>query len=129
MVVETVQPKNVNMINEATQTQQNSKPLKLTSNGGLIESDSIDYLKPTYITDSDEVIRERYEKDGYVLMKNLIPKEVIREMRRKLVFKFYFKYKIIVKQIRLDTLNLYNVQAYLKKVLTLLMEYLSVVIQ
>ena len=83
MVVETVQSKNVNMINEATQTQQNSKPLKLTSNGGLIESDSIDYLKPTYITDSDEVIRERYETDGYVLMKNLIPKEVIREMRRK----------------------------------------------
>ena len=129
MVVETVQPKNVNMINEATQTQQNSKPLKLTSNGGLIESDSIDVLKPTYVTDSDEVIRERYEKDGYVLMKNLMPKEVIREMRRKLVFKFYFKYKIIVKQIRLDTLNLYNVQVYLKKVLILLMEYLPVVIQ
>ncbi|TIB73777.1 hypothetical protein E3Q06_01492 [Wallemia mellicola] len=58
------------------------KGYKLTSNGGPIDDKNVAFLKETAKDAPIDVIRERYENDGYVLVKGLLPIEVVRKMRR-----------------------------------------------
>ncbi|TIB36441.1 hypothetical protein E3P86_02512 [Wallemia ichthyophaga] len=58
------------------------KGFKLTSNGGAIEDENIGWLKETSKDAPVELIKERYIKDGYVLVKGLLPVEAVKNMRR-----------------------------------------------
>ncbi|KAF2496228.1 hypothetical protein BU16DRAFT_581617 [Lophium mytilinum] len=77
----------------ATLTQSNPIPAhelhiepnelpKLRSNyGKYIESDSVGWMRSTPIDTPMEEIRRRFEEDGYVWMKDVIPREDVLDMR------------------------------------------------
>lgn len=61
--------------------------LELHSSGGPIDKDSIGWLKPADRNTPIEEMRQRYEADGYIWVKQLIPKEDVWRMRET-----YFSY-------------------------------------
>ncbi len=61
--------------------------LELHSSGGPIDSDSIGCLKPTSKDTPLEQMREQYARDGYLWVKDVLPKEDVWKMRET-----YFDY-------------------------------------
>ncbi|KAL9069139.1 MAG: hypothetical protein Q9157_006280, partial [Trypethelium eluteriae] len=56
---------------------------KLRSNyGNVIDSESTGWLKPTPRDTPLEEMRRRFDEDGYVWVKNVIPREVVLDMRQ-----------------------------------------------
>jgi len=58
-------------------------PLHLKSSGGIIESPSIGRLRPTPIMTAMEEIRKRYDEEGYVWLKGLLPSSDVWNARRE----------------------------------------------
>jgi hypothetical protein len=59
---------------------------KLRSNyGKYVDADSVGWMRPTPIDTPMEEIRQRFEDDGYVWMKNVIPREDVLDMREQYV--------------------------------------------
>jgi len=55
---------------------------KLRSNyGAYLDSDTVGWMKETPITTSMEEMRRRFELDGYVFVKNVMPREDVLDMR------------------------------------------------
>ncbi|KAF3019838.1 hypothetical protein E8E14_013226 [Neopestalotiopsis sp. 37M] len=50
-------------------------------NDGLLASDEVDKLHPSYPSEPMEVLRERYNKNGYLLLKGLLPREDVLSAR------------------------------------------------
>ncbi|KAE8149874.1 hypothetical protein BDV25DRAFT_172547, partial [Aspergillus avenaceus] len=63
------------------------KTLKLESNFGGMILEQIGYLQPTSKDTPLEIMHERFNRDGYLLVKGLLPKEPVLQCRRE-----YFKY-------------------------------------
>jgi phytanoyl-CoA hydroxylase len=61
--------------------------LELHSSGGAIDPDSVGWLRPSSKDTPIEQLREQYNRDGYLWMKGVLPKEDVWEMR-----KTYFDY-------------------------------------
>ncbi|CZR52431.1 uncharacterized protein PAC_02308 [Phialocephala subalpina] len=61
--------------------------LELHSSGGLIDKDSLGWLRPTTKDTPLEEMRARYVRDGYLWVKDVLPKEDVRKMRET-----YFEY-------------------------------------
>lgn len=62
-------------------------PLKLRSSGGIIEPHFLGKLRPTHLDTSMEEIRKRYEDDGYVWLKGLLPPSDVWDARKE-----YFRF-------------------------------------
>lgn len=61
---------------------------KLRSNyGNIVNSSSIGWMRPTPIDTSIDEIRRRFEEDGYIWMKNVIPREDVLDMREQYVLR------------------------------------------
>ena len=58
-------------------------PLELHSSGGIIEPQFLGKLKPTSMDTPIEEIRRRYEQDGYVWLKRLLPPADVWNTRRE----------------------------------------------
>ncbi|KAH8893978.1 hypothetical protein GQ53DRAFT_860091 [Thozetella sp. PMI_491] len=56
--------------------------LSLESNFGPMDKDSIGYLQPTLASTPIEIMRERFERDGYLFVKGLLKKEDVLACRR-----------------------------------------------
>lgn len=56
--------------------------LDLESNFGPMQPDTIGYLQPTSADTSLEIMHKRYSTDGYLFVKNLLPKDKVLECRR-----------------------------------------------
>jgi len=55
---------------------------KLRANqGDYVDKDSVSRMQPTPSSAPLEEIRKRYENDGYVWLKHLIPREHVYDMR------------------------------------------------
>ena len=55
---------------------------KLRSNyGAYLDSDTVGWLKETPIPTSMEEMRRRFEEDGYIWVKNVMPREDVLDMR------------------------------------------------
>ncbi|KAB8222349.1 hypothetical protein BDV33DRAFT_229624 [Aspergillus novoparasiticus] len=63
------------------------KNLRLEGNFGPMDPERIGYLQPTSKDTPLEVMRERFNRDGYLLVKGLLPKEPVLKCRRE-----YFEY-------------------------------------
>ncbi|ETS74144.1 hypothetical protein PFICI_14010 [Pestalotiopsis fici W106-1] len=50
-------------------------------NDGLLASNEVDKLQPSYPSEPMEVLRERYNKNGYLLLKGLLPREDVLSAR------------------------------------------------
>ncbi|KAJ9643997.1 hypothetical protein H2201_006674 [Coniosporium apollinis] len=55
--------------------------LELHSSGGPIDEDSLGWLEPTSKDTSAEQMRERYNRDGYLWVKGVLPKDDVWKMR------------------------------------------------
>lgn len=61
-------------------------PLSLRSNqGGQLDPTSTGWLEPVQMDVSWADMRARYEKDGYLWVKNVIPREAVLDMREQYV--------------------------------------------
>jgi hypothetical protein len=60
---------------------------ELKSPTGTIDPELVGLLEPTTLNNSLEDLRYKYKRDGYLWIKNLIPREEVIEARRK-----YFQY-------------------------------------
>ena len=59
---------------------------KLRSNyGDQIDTQSTGWLKPTFKDTPLEEMRRRFDEEGYVWVKNVIPREVVLDMRQQYV--------------------------------------------
>jgi phytanoyl-CoA hydroxylase len=57
---------------------------KLRSNyGKYVNSASVGWMRPTAVDTPVDEIRKRFEEDGYVLIKGVIPRESVLEMREQ----------------------------------------------
>ena len=55
---------------------------KLRSNyGAYLDQDTVGWMKETPITTSLEEMRRRFEEDGYIFVKNVMPREDVLDMR------------------------------------------------
>ncbi|KAL4894522.1 hypothetical protein BDV59DRAFT_207113 [Aspergillus ambiguus] len=63
------------------------KNLNLESNFGPMDPAQIGYLQPTSKETPLDVMRERFSRDGYLLVKGLLPREPVLDCRRS-----YFEY-------------------------------------
>lgn len=55
---------------------------KLRSNyGNYVDSNTISWMLPTVLSTPVEEMRKRYETDGYLWVKHLIPREDVYDMR------------------------------------------------
>lgn len=55
---------------------------KLRSNhGNYVDGNTISWLRPTALSTPLEEMRKRYETDGYLWVKHLIPREDVYDMR------------------------------------------------
>ncbi|MCJ1448200.1 MAG: hypothetical protein MMC23_008714 [Stictis urceolatum] len=74
-----------NPAHELSSTFESSSPANApkfrTNNGGYIDSDVVGWLKPTPKDTPVEEMRRRYEADGYLWVKNVIPREDVYDMR------------------------------------------------
>lgn len=71
--------------NSGTEVGRVSLPALLTSSNTdppQIPPSSLAWLEPLSIDTRDEEIQARYERDGVVWLKNVIPREIVLEMRR-----------------------------------------------
>lgn len=59
-----------------------SDSFKLHSSGGTIEVEAIGKLRPTYLDTPLQEIQKRYNEDGYVWLKGLLPPEDVWETRK-----------------------------------------------
>ena len=57
-------------------------PLQKTNEGGHIDPKMVSWLKATPNDTPLSEIRSRYERDGYVWLKNIIPRDTVLEMRK-----------------------------------------------
>jgi phytanoyl-CoA hydroxylase len=55
--------------------------VNLHVNDGLLTSNEVDKLHPSYPSEPMEVLRERYNKNGYLLLKGLLPREDVLSAR------------------------------------------------
>lgn len=56
---------------------------KLRSNyGNYLDNDSVGWMKETPIETSLEEMRRRFEEDGYIFVKNVMPREDVLDMRQ-----------------------------------------------
>lgn len=69
------------------ETFRDMETLELHSSGGAIDPDSVGWLEPTSKDTPTEKMREQYNRDGYLWVKGVLPKEDVWEMR-----KTYFDY-------------------------------------
>jgi len=57
---------------------------KLRSNqGSPVDPSSTGWLRPTLASRSLEEMRKRFDEDGYIWVKGLIPREVVLDMRQQ----------------------------------------------
>ncbi|KAK6828850.1 hypothetical protein RU639_003659 [Aspergillus parasiticus] len=63
------------------------KNLSLEGNFGPMDPERIGYLQPTSKDTPLQIMRERFNRDGYLLVKGLLPKEPVLKCRRE-----YFEY-------------------------------------
>ncbi|RDW72212.1 hypothetical protein BP5796_08246 [Coleophoma crateriformis] len=68
---------------EAKSSMETPGSLKLHSTGGAIEPEAVGKLRPTHMDTPLEEIRRRYNQDGYVWLKGLLPAEEIWEARKQ----------------------------------------------
>ncbi|KAI9934573.1 hypothetical protein ASPWEDRAFT_645147 [Aspergillus wentii DTO 134E9] len=61
--------------------------LNLESNFGPMIPEQIGYLQPTSRDTPMEIMKKRFDRDGYLLVKNLLPKQPVLDCRRE-----YFKH-------------------------------------
>ncbi|KAH8427731.1 phytanoyl-CoA dioxygenase family protein [Aspergillus melleus] len=59
------------------------KDLNLESNFGPMAPDQIGYLQPTSRETPIDLMRERFQRDGYLFVKDLLPKEKVLKCRRR----------------------------------------------
>ncbi|PLB55479.1 hypothetical protein P170DRAFT_443254 [Aspergillus steynii IBT 23096] len=57
--------------------------LNLESNFGPMAADQIGYLQPTSKETPIEIMRERFQRDGYLFVKSLLPKDKVLKCRRQ----------------------------------------------
>lgn len=60
---------------------QRSIPRIRSNEGNYIEPEALGWLRPTPVTESMEELHRRYDEDGYILVKGLIPREDVLDMR------------------------------------------------
>ncbi|KAI1082834.1 hypothetical protein F5B20DRAFT_530589 [Whalleya microplaca] len=61
------------------ETSTSSVPLYV--NDGLLEPDQVGFLKPSYPNEPLEELRQRYESDGYLFLRGLLPREDVLKAR------------------------------------------------
>jgi phytanoyl-CoA hydroxylase len=54
-----------------------------SNEGDYVEQNSLGWMRPTSAADSMGEMWRRYEEDGYLLVKNLIPREDVLHMREQ----------------------------------------------
>ncbi|KAM0558012.1 hypothetical protein ACHAPJ_005179 [Fusarium lateritium] len=75
------------MAQVATQPAQHAFKEGYLVNDGLLEPEMIGKLKPSYPSEPIEDLRARYEKDGYLFVKGILPRSDVLDCR-----KAYFKF-------------------------------------
>ena len=65
----------------ASPLQPEHLPFGIRSNTGNIEDDLVGWMTETPRDTPIDEVRSRLRRDGYVFMKNLIPREIILKMR------------------------------------------------
>ncbi|CAG9992936.1 unnamed protein product [Clonostachys byssicola] len=58
------------------------RDLNLESGFGPMAPEQMGYLQPTSLDTPVEVMRERFERDGYLLVKNVLPRDAVLECRK-----------------------------------------------
>jgi hypothetical protein len=58
-------------------------PSGICANQGILEDDHIGWLRPTAKDSPLFEIRKRFEEDGYVFVKGLIPREDVIKVRKQ----------------------------------------------
>ena len=67
----------------AKEIRGGGNPLKLHSSGGIIEPHFLGRLRPTYLDTPMEEIQKRYQDDGYVWLKALLPPSDVWNARKE----------------------------------------------
>jgi phytanoyl-CoA hydroxylase len=64
-------------------TEPGELPRLRSNYGKYIDPESTGWLKPTSIDFPLDEMRKRIDEDGYVYVKNVIPREVVLDMRQQ----------------------------------------------